>query len=252
MCVLLWRWLGGWPAGRPLPASHWPGAGGLHPGWFAVQWVVEEQRAWELAGCSALVARSRLGSRPPSSRAGLRAVPQRSSWPHQFTSFCCAALQAIDAELDLTDKGLGVRSRRYAMLADDGVVKVRGRRRGDVALCALLGAGPEGRVSVSRVRGGASRMGWMAWAGGRGRAHLGAGCATLGGGGPKNFCTRRRGGGRRPPAGRRPCAGQQRAQAHQFSPAPLSPPPTPLPQILNLEEGGAFTVSSAEEILAAL
>lgn len=32
--------------------------------------------------------------------------------------------KAIDAELDLTDKGLGVRSRRYAMLADDGVVKI--------------------------------------------------------------------------------------------------------------------------------
>ena len=27
-------------------------------------------------------------------------------------------------ELDLSDKGLGVRSRRYAMLLDDGVVKV--------------------------------------------------------------------------------------------------------------------------------
>lgn len=34
--------------------------------------------------------------------------------------------KAIGCELDLTDKpiGLGVRSRRYAMLVDDGVVKV--------------------------------------------------------------------------------------------------------------------------------
>lgn len=34
--------------------------------------------------------------------------------------------RAIGAELDLSDKpvGLGVRSRRYAMLVDDGVVKV--------------------------------------------------------------------------------------------------------------------------------
>jgi peroxiredoxin len=32
--------------------------------------------------------------------------------------------RAIGAELDLTDKGLGVRSRRYAMLVDDGIVKV--------------------------------------------------------------------------------------------------------------------------------
>lgn len=32
------------------------------------------------------------------------------------------ALQAIGVELDLTDKGLGVRSRRYSMLVDDGTV----------------------------------------------------------------------------------------------------------------------------------
>ena len=32
--------------------------------------------------------------------------------------------KAIGAELDLTDKGLGIRSRRYAMLIDDGAVKV--------------------------------------------------------------------------------------------------------------------------------
>ncbi len=31
--------------------------------------------------------------------------------------------KAIGVELDLTDKGLGMRSRRYAMLVDDGVVK---------------------------------------------------------------------------------------------------------------------------------
>jgi glutaredoxin-dependent peroxiredoxin len=32
--------------------------------------------------------------------------------------------RAAGVELDLSDKGLGVRSRRYALLADDGVVKV--------------------------------------------------------------------------------------------------------------------------------
>lgn len=32
--------------------------------------------------------------------------------------------KALGVELDLTDKGLGLRSRRYAMLVDDGVVKV--------------------------------------------------------------------------------------------------------------------------------
>jgi len=31
--------------------------------------------------------------------------------------------KAIGVELDLTDKGLGIRSRRYAMLVDDGTVK---------------------------------------------------------------------------------------------------------------------------------
>lgn len=33
-------------------------------------------------------------------------------------------LQALGVELDLSDKGLGVRSRRYAMLVDDGVVRI--------------------------------------------------------------------------------------------------------------------------------
>jgi peroxiredoxin len=32
-------------------------------------------------------------------------------------------LQALGVELDLTDKGLGIRSRRYSMLIDDGVVR---------------------------------------------------------------------------------------------------------------------------------
>ena len=32
--------------------------------------------------------------------------------------------KAIGADLDLTDKGLGIRSRRYAMLVEDSVVKV--------------------------------------------------------------------------------------------------------------------------------
>lgn len=31
-------------------------------------------------------------------------------------------LKAIGVELDLSDKGLGVRSRRYAMYVDDGAV----------------------------------------------------------------------------------------------------------------------------------
>ena len=44
-----------------------------------------------------------------------------------LVSWC---LQAIDAELDLTDKGLGVRSRRYAMLVDDGVVKALNMEEG--------------------------------------------------------------------------------------------------------------------------
>ena len=33
-------------------------------------------------------------------------------------------LQAIGVELDLSDKGLGIRSRRYAMLLDDGAVRL--------------------------------------------------------------------------------------------------------------------------------
>lgn len=32
--------------------------------------------------------------------------------------------KALGVDLDLTDKGLGIRSRRYAMLVDDGVVKL--------------------------------------------------------------------------------------------------------------------------------
>ncbi len=31
--------------------------------------------------------------------------------------------KAMGVELDLTEKGLGIRSRRYAMLLDDGVVR---------------------------------------------------------------------------------------------------------------------------------
>lgn len=33
--------------------------------------------------------------------------------------------QAIGVDLDLVEKGLGVRSRRYAMLVDNGVVRSR-------------------------------------------------------------------------------------------------------------------------------
>jgi glutaredoxin-dependent peroxiredoxin len=32
--------------------------------------------------------------------------------------------RAMGVELDLSDKGLGIRSRRYAMLLEDGVIKV--------------------------------------------------------------------------------------------------------------------------------
>jgi len=38
--------------------------------------------------------------------------------------------KAIGAELDLNDKGLGMRSRRYAMLVDDSVVKVLNMEEG--------------------------------------------------------------------------------------------------------------------------
>jgi peroxiredoxin len=34
-----------------------------------------------------------------------------------------AFAQAIGAELDLTERGLGIRSKRYSMIVDDGVVK---------------------------------------------------------------------------------------------------------------------------------
>lgn len=34
--------------------------------------------------------------------------------------------KALGVELDLIDKGLGLRSRRYSMLVEDQVVKVRG------------------------------------------------------------------------------------------------------------------------------
>ena len=49
------------------------------------------------------------------------------SWGHAYISRIrsegVAAAQAIGAELDLTDKGLGIRSRRYTLLAEDGVVR---------------------------------------------------------------------------------------------------------------------------------
>ena len=66
-----------------------------------------------------------------------------SSWPQaepQTELFCCQGAEnrpslplppvpqfakALGIDLDLTDKGLGVRSRRYAMLVEDQVVKVR-------------------------------------------------------------------------------------------------------------------------------
>ena len=32
--------------------------------------------------------------------------------------------RAMGVELDLSDKGLGIRSRRYAMLLEDGIIKV--------------------------------------------------------------------------------------------------------------------------------
>lgn len=38
--------------------------------------------------------------------------------------------KALGAELDLVDKGLGLRSRRYSMLVEDGVVKVLNMEEG--------------------------------------------------------------------------------------------------------------------------
>lgn len=52
-----------------------------------------------------------------------------TSNPH-LVSTCHPCFQAIDAELDLSDKGLGVRSRRYSMLVDDGTVKVLNMEEG--------------------------------------------------------------------------------------------------------------------------
>jgi len=34
----------------------------------------------------------------------------------------CSLTQALGMELDLTDRGLGVRSQRYVLIADDGIV----------------------------------------------------------------------------------------------------------------------------------
>ncbi|GBG77363.1 hypothetical protein CBR_g23695 [Chara braunii] len=47
--------------------------------------------------------------------------------------------QAMGVELDLIDRGLGVRSRRYAMLVDDGVVKICNLEEGG----AFTNSGPE-------------------------------------------------------------------------------------------------------------
>ena len=48
--------------------------------------------------------------------------------------------RALGVEMDLSDKpmGLGVRSRRYALLADDGVVKVLNLEEGGRATAASL------------------------------------------------------------------------------------------------------------------
>lgn len=69
---------------------------------------------WQTAAASLQrSARSWTKARPDlASRAGLG---------HQAV----CALQAIGVDLDLSDKGLGVRSRRYTMLVDDGVVGPR-------------------------------------------------------------------------------------------------------------------------------
>lgn len=63
-----------------------------------------------------------LGDGNPS-QSGRGVMTPSDEIPCCLLLFCCCP-QAIDAELDLSDKGLGVRSRRYAMLVDDGVVKV--------------------------------------------------------------------------------------------------------------------------------
>lgn len=39
-----------------------------------------------------------------------------------FADGSCLFTQAMGAELDLNEKGLGVRSRRYSLIAEDGVV----------------------------------------------------------------------------------------------------------------------------------
>eukprot|EP00897_Mesotaenium_endlicherianum_P007090 jgi/Mesen1/6409/ME000329S05573 len=47
--------------------------------------------------------------------------------------------KALGVALDLTDKGLGIRSRRYALLADDGVVKILNLEEGG----AFTTSGPD-------------------------------------------------------------------------------------------------------------
>ena len=52
-------------------------------------------------------------------RAVLDYPPKRLPFAHRPV----LVYQAVGAELDLADKGLGVRSRRYAMMTDDGMVR---------------------------------------------------------------------------------------------------------------------------------
>ena len=109
------------------------------------------------------------------------------------------SLQAIGAELDLTDKGLGLRSRRYTMLVDDGVVGLSSQCLCSMAVPLLL-------VNISE---GQERE--------RADCRHACVCGLL--------------------ARKEPC---------------MRPSHSVQVKALNLEEGGAFTVSSADNILAGL
>ena len=64
-------------------------------------------------------------SRAPAGPSGMSGADLRSLAAQVLMLADGSALlaKALGVELDLTDKGLGIRSRRYAMLLEDGVVK---------------------------------------------------------------------------------------------------------------------------------
>ena len=120
--------------------------------------------------------------------------------------------KALGVELDLTDKGLGVRSRRYAMLVEDQVVKVRQSPHQGCMYCFL---------AVAAVNPCPSLLAPTAALPPPSHTFLGLHCGI---------------------------------RFLPFFTCIYFPPcicTYPL-QALNLEEGGAFTTSSADEILAAL